>query len=82
MAQIAYFREDHFSGGRPQSLFSKSPTTAWYTGSNIPGKARGGLLMYLGPGSVYIERCNDAARNGYEGFVFEEQLQLQDEVNA
>lgn len=39
---------------------------SWYMGANIPGKHRE-LLFH--PGAVdYMQRCNDCAANGYQGF--------------
>ena len=41
---------------------------SWYLGANIPGKPR--MFMPLASGfPQYAERCAQAARNGYEGFV-------------
>ncbi|TAM12780.1 MAG: NAD(P)/FAD-dependent oxidoreductase [Nevskiaceae bacterium] len=45
-------------------------TDTWYTGSNIPGKPRK-FLVYLGGGAAYKQTCDEVARNGYTGFVFE-----------
>jgi hypothetical protein len=39
----------------------------WYMGANIPGKQRE-LLSYFSV-REYMDRCEDSARNGYEGFV-------------
>jgi cyclohexanone monooxygenase len=40
---------------------------SWYLGSNIPGKPR--VFMTLIGFPPYVERCNDVAAKGYEGFV-------------
>ena len=40
---------------------------SWYLGVNIPGKPRV-FMPYIGGFPKYIERCNDIAANGYEGF--------------
>ncbi|MGX2993649.1 flavin-containing monooxygenase [Streptomyces sp. JNUCC 64] len=41
---------------------------SWYTGANVPGKARG-FLAYPGGADVYRERCDAVARDGYAGFT-------------
>ncbi|MFF3646496.1 flavin-containing monooxygenase [Streptomyces sp. NPDC002564] len=41
---------------------------SWYTGANVPGKART-FLAYTGGMVDYRARCEDAARNGYAGFT-------------
>ncbi len=46
-------------------------TDSWWTGANIPGKPRY-FSVYLG-GSIYYQRINDMAENGYQGFVFEKE---------
>ena len=40
---------------------------SWYLGANIPGKPR--VFMPLLGLPPYIEKCNEVAANGYEGFV-------------
>ncbi len=48
------------------------PTTnSWYVGANIPGKPRQ-FTVYLGGFAAYRERCEEVAKNGYEGFRFAE----------
>lgn len=41
---------------------------SWYMGANIPGKKRQ-ALCYAGGLSAYLQECDDAARQGYSGFV-------------
>lgn len=41
---------------------------SWYLGANVPGKPRV-FMPYLGF-PVYVEKCNEIAANGYEGFAF------------
>jgi cyclohexanone monooxygenase len=41
---------------------------SWYLGVNVPGKPRV-FMPYIGGFPKYIERCNEIAANGYEGFV-------------
>lgn len=44
--------------------------TAWFTGANIPGKAKR-FLVYLGGLPTYREKTRTVAKDGYEGFVFD-----------
>lgn len=41
---------------------------SWYMGANIPGK-KVEILNYPGGLPLYLEKCEECARNGYEGFV-------------
>lgn len=41
---------------------------SWYMGDNIPGKKRESL-NYPGGLPLYLQKCEESARNGYEGFV-------------
>lgn len=41
---------------------------SWYTGSNIPGKPRV-FMPYVGGVHKYKIKCDEVARNGYEGFA-------------
>jgi cyclohexanone monooxygenase len=40
---------------------------SWYVGANIPGKPRV-FMPYIGGFPLYVEKCNQVAANGYEGF--------------
>ena len=40
---------------------------SWYLGANIPGKPRV-FMPYLGF-PAYVQKCDDVAANGYEGFA-------------
>ena len=40
---------------------------SWYLGANVPGKPRV-FMPYLGF-PPYVEKCNEVAANGYEGFA-------------
>ena len=42
--------------------------SSWYLGANIPGKPRV-FMPYIGGFPRYVEKCNEVAANGYEGFV-------------
>ena len=39
---------------------------SWYLGANVPGKTR--VFMPLLGFPPYVERCNQVAASGYEGF--------------
>jgi cyclohexanone monooxygenase len=41
---------------------------SWYMGANVPGKARV-FMPYIGGFPRYIEKCDEVAAKGYEGFV-------------
>lgn len=43
-------------------------TDSWYMGANIPGKKRESL-NYPGGLPLYLQKCEESARKGYEGFV-------------
>jgi cation diffusion facilitator CzcD-associated flavoprotein CzcO len=43
---------------------------SWYLGVNIAGKPRV-FMPYIGGFPRYVERCNEIAANGYEGFVLQ-----------
>ena len=48
-----------------------SPRTScnsWYNGANIEGKPRV-FLPYVGGLPKYMDRCNEVAAHGYDGFV-------------
>jgi cation diffusion facilitator CzcD-associated flavoprotein CzcO len=47
--------------------------TAWYLGSNIPGKAQR-FLLYIGGLVTYREKVTEVAAKGYEGFQLTHQL--------
>jgi cyclohexanone monooxygenase len=41
---------------------------SWYVGANIPGKPRV-FMPYVGGVAAYKRKCDEIARNGYEGFA-------------
>ncbi len=45
----------------------RSSSASWYTGQNIEGKPVI-FMPYIGGFPRYVERCNQVAANGYEGF--------------
>jgi cyclohexanone monooxygenase len=57
---------DHLDDLCRKSLFPLAES--WYMGANIPGKPRQ-ILGYPGGFKTYLDLCDAAARNGYEGFV-------------
>lgn len=42
--------------------------SSWYLGANIPGKERV-FMPYIGGFPPYVEKCNEVAAKGYEGFT-------------
>jgi cyclohexanone monooxygenase len=50
------------------TMFTAQSCNSWYLGANIPGKPRI-FMPYVGGVGVYRDKCNEVARNGYEGFV-------------
>jgi len=51
------------------SIFTKAKS-AWFMGTNIPGKTRAILLNPI-PAPAYRAKCQDAAASGYQEFVVE-----------
>ena len=55
----------HVNGVADKTLF---PTcNSWYLGANVPGKTR--VFMPLPGFPAYVEKCNEVAERGYEGFA-------------
>jgi cation diffusion facilitator CzcD-associated flavoprotein CzcO len=50
------------------TMFTAASCDSWYNGGNIEGKPRV-FLPYVGGLPAYMQRCNDVAANGYEGFT-------------
>ena len=46
----------------------RSVCNSWYIGANVPGKARV-FMPYIGGFPAYVQRCNEIAANGYQGFA-------------
>lgn len=44
-------------------------TNSWYNGANVKGKPRR-FLSYTGGVGTYRQHCDNAAKNGYQGFTF------------
>jgi len=49
------------------TMYTAASCNSWYNGQNIEGKPRV-FLPYVGGLPTYMERCNAAAENSYEGF--------------
>lgn len=50
------------------TMFTAASCNSWYNGQNIEGKPRV-FLPYVGGLPLYMERCNQVAANGYEGYT-------------
>ncbi|MDF1644025.1 MAG: NAD(P)/FAD-dependent oxidoreductase [Pseudomonadales bacterium] len=59
---------DHVNMISEMTMFPKADS--WYMGANIPGKPRQ-ILNYPGGVPLYMEQCNNAAKDGYKGFVLD-----------
>jgi cyclohexanone monooxygenase len=59
---------EHVNQVAQGTMFTAASCNSWYNGSNIEGKPRV-FLPYVGGLPRYMERCNDVAANGYEGFA-------------
>jgi cation diffusion facilitator CzcD-associated flavoprotein CzcO len=57
---------DHVNEIASCTLFPKA--NSWYMGANVPGKPRV-FMPYAGGVGNYRARCDEVARNGYEGFT-------------
>jgi len=51
------------------SIFTQAKS-AWFMGTNIPGKPRAVLLNPI-PAPAYRAECAEAAAKGYEGFILQ-----------
>ena len=56
---------DHVNEVASSTLYQQ--TDSWYVGANIPGKKRV-FMPYVGGLIEYRRHCDDAARDGYDGF--------------
>ncbi len=57
---------DHVNEVADTTLFVLA--NSWYLGANIPGKPRV-FMPYAGGVGTYRQKCNQIARDGYEGFI-------------
>ena len=60
---------DHVNEVAEGTMFTAPSCNSWYNGQNIEGKPRV-FLPYVGGLPAYMDRCNEVANNGYEGFTF------------
>jgi hypothetical protein len=53
------------------TLFTK--VNSWFTGvnTNVPGKDKPRIVVYVGGAPAYRERCDQESANGYPGFVLQ-----------
>ncbi len=59
---------EHVNSVARGTMFTADSCNSWYNGSNIEGKPRV-FLPYVGGLPRYMERCNEVAAQGYEGFA-------------
>jgi len=59
---------DHVNEVAVGTMYTAASCNSWYNGQNIEGKPRV-FLPYVGGLPLYMDRCNEVAANGYEGFV-------------
>ena len=59
---------DHVNQIAEGTMFTAASCNSWYNGQNIEGKPRV-FLPYVGGLPAYMDRCNEVAAHGYEGFV-------------
>ncbi len=57
---------EHVNQVADLTLFPRA--NSWYMGANIPGKPRV-FMPYIGGLGTYVQKCDDVAANGYEGFL-------------
>ncbi len=59
---------EHVNQVAEGTMFTAASCNSWYNGANIEGKPRV-FMPYVGGLPAYMERCNDVAAHGYEGFT-------------
>jgi len=59
---------EHVNAVAQGTMFTATSCNSWYLGANIEGKPRV-FLPYVGGLPAYMDKCNDIAAHGYEGFV-------------
>ena len=57
---------DHVNDVASETLVNSC--SSWYLGANVPGKKRV-FMPYIGGFPPYVEKCDEVAANGYEGFT-------------
>jgi len=63
-AQYAWVAEVNRAAAATLYPLAKS----WYMGDNVAGKKRA-FMPYIGGWKKYLDRCDEVAANGYEGFA-------------
>ena len=58
---------EHVNAVAQGTMFTADSCNSWYNGANIEGKARV-FLPYVGGLPKYMDRCNQVAAQGYDGF--------------
>jgi len=61
----------HVASVARETLYPEADS--WYLGANIPGKTRV-FMPYVGGVGSYRRRCDEVVRQGYCGFVFDDEL--------
>ena len=59
---------EHVNAVARGTMFVADSCNSWYNGANIEGKPRV-FLPYVGGLPKYMDRCNEVAAQGYDGFV-------------
>jgi cyclohexanone monooxygenase len=59
---------EHVNQVAEGTMFTAASCNSWYNGANIEGKPRV-FMPYVGGLPAYMERCNDVAADGYQGFT-------------
>jgi cyclohexanone monooxygenase len=59
---------EHVNEVAKGTMFTAASCNSWYLGANVEGKPRV-FLPYVGGLPTYMEKCNEVAAHGYEGFV-------------
>ncbi len=59
---------EHVNEVAKGTMFTAASCNSWYLGANIEGKPRV-FLPYVGGLPTYMDKCNEVAAHGYEGFV-------------
>ena len=68
---------DHVDAAANRTLFPRA--NSWYTGANIPGKARR-FMLYVQKIGVYRKECDVVAAKGYDGFHLSRSAAAAEEV--
>jgi len=61
---------DHVNQVADLTLYPRA--NSWYVGANVPGKPRV-FMPYIGGLNLYSQKCDQVARDGYEGFALDKE---------